>query len=302
MAAASPTRPGSDAADRHRPRQGSRDGVAVERLQRRCSGTPCYAPPSPQLDPWCSGPTCQPVTLEIAGSNPVGSAIPRISLRPVRPPGRGVLHSSVRLSTAREARSACSSSSASSRSPLSCPVAGGELGFGSSSGASPSAVAAGPTSAVPASSDAGADPHRRRLGRAVRDAPTRPPRRPRASQLGRRADRAGHPLPVAGHRLEPERGRGGARRNEQALRRARARGERGRRDPGGPRRRSPRPIATRLVEARRRRDARHGPRRRTASGSPSCAPTTSGRPSGRSPGATARCSAWTGSATWRPGR
>ena len=29
-------------------------------------------------DPWCSGPTCQPVTLEIAGSNPVGSAIMRI--------------------------------------------------------------------------------------------------------------------------------------------------------------------------------------------------------------------------------
>ena len=53
-------------------------------------GALCYAPPSPQLDPWCSGPTCQPVTLEIAGSNPVGSAIDRISLRPVRPPGRGV--------------------------------------------------------------------------------------------------------------------------------------------------------------------------------------------------------------------
>src|SRR5262245_36399410 len=28
-----------------------------------------------RADPWCSGPTCQPVTLEIAGSNPVGSAI-----------------------------------------------------------------------------------------------------------------------------------------------------------------------------------------------------------------------------------
>jgi hypothetical protein len=28
----------------------------------------------PAADPWCSGPTCQPVTLEIAGSNPVGSA------------------------------------------------------------------------------------------------------------------------------------------------------------------------------------------------------------------------------------
>ena len=50
----------------------------------------CYAPPSPQ-DPWCSGPTCQPVTLEIAGSNPVGSAINPNSSRPVRPPGRGVL-------------------------------------------------------------------------------------------------------------------------------------------------------------------------------------------------------------------
>src|SRR5450759_950480 len=49
---------------------------------------PCYHPP-PQLDPWCSGPTCQPVTLEIAGSNPVGSAItPLPTPRP--PPGRGV--------------------------------------------------------------------------------------------------------------------------------------------------------------------------------------------------------------------
>ena len=34
----------------------------------------CYTPGS-VVDPWCSGPTCQPVTLEIAGSNPVGSAI-----------------------------------------------------------------------------------------------------------------------------------------------------------------------------------------------------------------------------------
>ncbi len=59
-----------------------------------------YAPPSPQLDPWCSGPTCQPVTLEIAGSNPVGSANNRFSLRPVRPPGRGVLHPSSRLAVA----------------------------------------------------------------------------------------------------------------------------------------------------------------------------------------------------------
>jgi hypothetical protein len=48
----------------------------------------CYAPPSPQLDPWCSGPTCQPVTLEIAGSNPVGSAILASSYAPsARPDG-----------------------------------------------------------------------------------------------------------------------------------------------------------------------------------------------------------------------
>src|SRR5436305_14752137 len=46
------------------------------------SGGGCYDP-RPAADPWCSGPTCQPVTLEIAGSNPVGSArsaFPQISL------------------------------------------------------------------------------------------------------------------------------------------------------------------------------------------------------------------------------
>ncbi len=48
----------------------------------------CYSPASPQLDPWCSGPTCQPVTLEIAGSNPVGSAINAFSYAPsARPDG-----------------------------------------------------------------------------------------------------------------------------------------------------------------------------------------------------------------------
>src|SRR5688500_6671784 len=44
-------------------------------------GTLCYAPPpSLPAGPWCSGPTCQPVTLEIAGSNPVGSAISTLNL------------------------------------------------------------------------------------------------------------------------------------------------------------------------------------------------------------------------------
>src|SRR4051812_29720581 len=39
-----------------------------------------------RTDPWCSGPTCQPVTLEIAGSNPVGSA--SSNLPTPRPPAR----------------------------------------------------------------------------------------------------------------------------------------------------------------------------------------------------------------------
>ena len=52
------------------------------------SQRPCYHP-RPVVDPWCSGPTCQPVTLEIAGSNPVGSAInPASSYAPsARPDG-----------------------------------------------------------------------------------------------------------------------------------------------------------------------------------------------------------------------
>ena len=40
------------------------------RVERGACGILCPRCP----DPWCSGPTCQPVTLEIAGSNPVGSA------------------------------------------------------------------------------------------------------------------------------------------------------------------------------------------------------------------------------------
>src|SRR5690242_13958196 len=50
-----------------------------------------------RADPWCSGPTCQPVTLEIAGSNPVGSANFLLSNRRThdapsrrRPPGARV--------------------------------------------------------------------------------------------------------------------------------------------------------------------------------------------------------------------
>ena len=60
------------------------------RVPPRQAGPPLLCSAIVPLDPWCSGPTCQPVTLEIAGSNPVGSAINRIYLRPVRPPGRGV--------------------------------------------------------------------------------------------------------------------------------------------------------------------------------------------------------------------
>src|SRR4051812_4225864 len=51
-----------------------------------------WYPPRSTADPWCSGPTCQPVTLEIAGSNPVGSAI--VLLLPHAPSARpdGAFH------------------------------------------------------------------------------------------------------------------------------------------------------------------------------------------------------------------
>ena len=51
---------GAQVDDRHMAREDSAEQSAILRLRRS--------------DPWCSGPTCQPVTLEIAGSNPVGSA------------------------------------------------------------------------------------------------------------------------------------------------------------------------------------------------------------------------------------
>ncbi len=47
---------------------------AVGRCERQAL-SPLVCSAIAALDPWCSGPTCQPVTLEIAGSNPVGSAI-----------------------------------------------------------------------------------------------------------------------------------------------------------------------------------------------------------------------------------
>ena len=104
-------------------------------------GRTCYAPPSPQLDPWCSGPTCQPVTLEIAGSNPVGSAINPLFPTP-RPPAR-TGRSSARYPLAMDHVDLCHDR-AVKRGPRSCrprplvvvaialPIAGGQLGFGGS--------------------------------------------------------------------------------------------------------------------------------------------------------------------------
>ncbi len=106
----------------------------------------CYSPASPQLDPWCSGPTCQPVTLEIAGSNPVGSANPLHFPTP-RPPARTGRHLVPELvsATIRPVK----------RGPLlvvlgllamavAVPMSGGELGFGQ--GASPGPSGASGTS------------------------------------------------------------------------------------------------------------------------------------------------------------
>ena len=44
------------------------------------SAASCYTRDSPlSSGSWCSGLTCQPVTLEIAGSNPVGPATPTLA-------------------------------------------------------------------------------------------------------------------------------------------------------------------------------------------------------------------------------
>ena len=47
---------------------------------------------------WCSGLTCQPVTLETAGSNPVEPAI--MLLPAPSPPGRGSLFPAVQIGAA----------------------------------------------------------------------------------------------------------------------------------------------------------------------------------------------------------
>jgi Bacterial capsule synthesis protein PGA_cap len=109
----------------------------------------CYAPASLPTDPWCSGPTCQPVTLEIAGSNPVGSAI---LLAPTpRPPARTGRPYSPRLAALAWAsgRMPGMRRLPLNRLPLlvlagllvlgiAVPMSGGELGFGAGSSTAPS--------------------------------------------------------------------------------------------------------------------------------------------------------------------
>ena len=75
------------AADRVRRRRRSGSGRSgsgrsAESCRSAESATACYPPPS-ALGSWCSGLTCQPVTLEIAGSNPVEPAIALDSSSPV---------------------------------------------------------------------------------------------------------------------------------------------------------------------------------------------------------------------------
>ena len=273
----------------------------------------CYAPPSPQLDPWCSGPTCQPVTLEIAGSNPVGSAITRISLRPVRPPGRGVPlppGRAVRGPSAARGRlcqTPAGETSSASRSPSAC-LARGARGR---------AVLAAPSSG----SSAGRQrrlhrPHRRSSPRPTqpvaaarrvagaaapvgRDAPADAP--PVARPARGRPDRPGHELPRDADLDHPRRARRGPGRHEHPLHRARARLGRGRRDPGRARRRAA--NGRHAPDPRRRRGRpRGGPHEeRQAPGLPARRRGRARR-SARWPGATRRSSASIASRTSPTGR
>ena len=181
----------------------------------------------------------------------------RISLRPVRPPGRGVLLSAGSIRAVK-------------RGPLllvlgllaiaiALPITGGELGFGSAA-ASPSAGGARRRPRPP-SATAAPDGPRAAVGirrrRVAERLPVGAGRHARAAR--RRRDRAGHPVPDDRHGHHAQGGRRRARRDEHALRRARARGGRDGRDPRGPRGRP----AVRRVAARRGRlgqGAHHGPR------------------------------------------
>ena len=189
----------------------------------------------------------------------------RIYLRPVRPPGRGVLlfAGSIR---------------AVKRAPLlvvigllaiavALPITGGEIGFGSAS-ASPSTGAAAATpgasaSAIPSDRDtSGPGPSASAPAVEPSASPSAPAGHARPARGGR--DRAGDPVPVHRDGHLAQGGRGRARRDEHPLRRARAGGRRDRRDPRLARRRA----AVGCVAARsRRRRPRRSPRtsRSTAS-------------------------------------
>ena len=237
-------------------------------------GCLCYAPPSPQLDPWCSGPTCQPVTLEIAGSNPVGSAILAFPYAPsARPDGAFLCPARCRLR--RPIRGTSVTLRPVTRRPV--PVALGLLLVAARGGARRRPARARGRRRGRPRSPGRLDVRRRSRDRRRRRRRRRAPRPAPSASAARRRPPQPTPAPPAAARRRrrscrspnfrstPTRdtAEGGRRRSWPARARrydgARARRRRGRRDPRRARRRPPgRPCAPR--PRRRRRDPRRGPR------------------------------------------
>ena len=270
-------------------------------------------------DPWCSGPTCQPVTLEIAGSNPVGSAITSILLTP-RPPartGRSLPadggNRPVRYPAARDRPR--SRLRPGRQAPRGTPVVArpgrrrrARPRRGRRLGASSPGAFAGPRVTDAASSpraDRDAGPRPRSPTGGGRQAPAPRHRHRRRRRRARRvADVA--IVPVANFRSRRTAATRDGRARHPGAATAPLQGARPRASatPSDPRRARPRPRRARRrahdVATAETLRARTAPR--TASGSRSCARTTSSRRSGRSPGAARRCSASTGSRTSPSGR
>ncbi len=199
----------------------------------------------------------------------------RISLRPVRPPGRGVLLSRAVRGGGRTApRRPVEPTSVTLRPVKGRPfpvllglllvalvtvLAVVQLGIiGGASGSAPSPSEGSRVigaSAPPASADGASPSPAPSQGAAATSSPSSPaPATP--GPIADVLDRPGHELPGDPHGDDPRRARGRAGRPEHPLRRARARVGRGRRDPRGAQGRSPERHGS-----PRPRSGRDGPRR-----------------------------------------
>ena len=269
-----------------RPRRNWTRGVAAQHASlsrwrspvRIRSGPPSAFPDAPSARPdgayLCPGPPCPPLRRPIFAAS---VRLPPVTRRPI-PIAIGLLLVAVVA-----------------------VVAAGPFGLvgGAGPAASPTASASAAaratarTTTTPTSAPPGA-------GASGSPSPTAQPTPATPAADRRRADRAGHELPIDAHERHGQGRRCGPGRHEQPLRWARPR-RRGGATRSSARSASPMPI---LPTSSRSPTNRPSPRTwpRTASGWPSCGRTRSGRRCAPWPGAARRCSASIGSRSSPTGR